>query len=283
MIKENKFKVELACRTLKVSKSGYYKWLKQGENQKKQSIQEKIQACHKSNHERYGAPKIYHAIKDDLAKDNQLISKRTIGRYMQQMNLKAKGRKNYKRSSEAVVKHDLANVLNRDFSAEKPNQKWVSDITYLPTNQGWAYLCTIMDLYSRKIIAYKLQPSMNTSLLLNTLNMALDNRGKNHKGLIFHSDQGSQYTSLIVQSYLKERGIIQSVSRKGNCWDNACAESFFKSLKAEMIDDKHKNYSLTQMKALVFDYIHVYYNQIRSHSSIGYLSPVLFESKSPQY
>jgi len=169
------------------------------------------------------------------------------------------------------------NLLNRDFYSSVPDTKYVGDITYIPTNEGWLYLATVIDLYSRKIVGWSMAENMKTSLVNNALKMAIAKRGP-LKGLIWHTDRGSQYASYEHKDLLQKHGIIQSMSRKGNCWDNAVAESFFHSLKTELI---YREIFETRAQAnqAIFEYIEVFYNRQRMHSANGNLSPVEFEEK----
>ena len=169
----------------------------------------------------------------------------------------------------------VPNILNRDFYASNPNEKYVGDITYIPTGEGWLYLATVIDLYSRKVVGWSMNDTMKVSLVNDALNMAIRHRNP-QKGLLWHTDRGSQYASYAHKDLLQKHGIIQSMSRKGNCWDNAVAESFFKSLKNELIYQKYF-YTKKQAKQEIFEYIEFYYNRTRSHSYLRNLSPVRFE------
>jgi putative transposase len=219
------------CKALRVSKSGYYKYINRKPNEKRLELEEQIKYYFNQHKTRFGAKKL----SIDINKQHK-ISTATIGRYMRKLGLAAKNRAKHKTniSKEFTA---LPNILNREFKADKPNEKWVSDITYIWSENKWHYLCVILDLYSRKVISWKFSPHMETSLVLDTLNQAIILRNIDTSkvtGLLFHSDQGSQYTSNVLQQRLKFANIVQSMSRRGNCWDNAVAESFFKSLKAEM-------------------------------------------------
>jgi len=169
------------------------------------------------------------------------------------------------------------NIIDREFTAGKENEKCVSDITYVHTRQGWLYLCIILDLFSKRIVGWAMDKNMKTDLVLSALDMAIKLRGIT-KGMIFHSDRGSQYRSNDFRNRLKKLGFIQSMSRKGNCWDNACAEAFFKTLKTEALYGR-TFCSMEEAKTCIFEYIEVFYNRERRHSSIEYMSPVEFEKK----
>jgi transposase InsO family protein len=197
---------------------------------------------------------------------------------MKDLNLKVKIKRRYKNTTDS--KHNLpiaSNILNRDFYASNPNEKYVGDITYISTGEGWLYLATVIDLYSRKVVGWSMDDTMKVSLVNNALNMALKHRTPKN-GLIWHTDRGSQYASYEHRDLLKQYGIIQSMSRKGNCWDNSVAESFFKSLKNELVYQTYF-YTKKQAKLEIFKYIELFYNRVRSHSYLKGLSPVEFEEK----
>ena len=197
--------------------------------------------------------------------------------YMKQLSLSVKTKKKYKINT-TNSNHNLPianNIIDRDFISVKPNEKYVGDITYIHTKQGWLYLATVIDLYSRRIVGWSMDDTMKVSLVNNALKMAIGNR-KPNKGLIWHTDRGSQYASYSHKKLLQDNGIIQSMSRKGNCWDNAVAESFFHTLKTELVF--HENYETkAQANQSIFEYIEVYYNRERIHSANNNLSPVEFE------
>jgi transposase InsO family protein len=224
---------------------------------------------------RYGYRRIYTALVLDY---DYTGSKERVRRRMIVHMLKARQRKAYKVITDS--NHDLyisPNVLARHFSATEPNQKWVGDITYIRTLQGWLYLATVIDLYSRKVVGWSMKTHMKASLMCDALQMALTNRGS-PKGVLFHSDRGSQYCSNDFRSLLLDNNFVQSMSRKGNCWDNAVAESFFKTLKTEAIDCLPLQ-SIEKTKNTVFEYIEIYYNRQRMHSSIDYRNPVDYEEQ----
>ncbi len=197
---------------------------------------------------------------------------------MRKLGLQAKGKRKFKVTTDS--NHNLpvaANLLNRDFSTTAANQKWVSDITYVWTDEGWLYLATVIDLYSRAVIGWSIQRTMTRQLVCDALMMALWRRGF-PRGVLCHSDRGSQYCSEDYQEMLKTYGLICSMSRKGNCWDNACAESFFHSIKIELIYTER--YATREIaKQSVFQYIEVYYNRTRRHSAIGSIAPMVFENR----
>ena len=271
-----RFQVSVMCRVLKVDKSSYYRWIKGGEVVKRvdKKLNELIKMIFIQGRENYGTRRIKVQL---LKRFGYIVSRRRIGAIMKDLGLKAKTKKRYKINT-TDSNHNLPtalNILNRDFNASTPDEKYVGDITYIPTNEGWLYLATVIDLYSRRIVGWSMDDNMRVSLVNNALNMAISNRNPS-KGLIWHTDRGSQYASYSHKDLLSKHGIIQSMSRKGNCWDNAVAESFFHTLKTELV--YHEIYETrAQANQSIFEYIEVYYNRQRSHSTNNYLSPVEFE------
>jgi len=282
-IKENQksFQISVMCKVLKVNRLSYYHWIKNGCIVKKvdEKLNELITIIFEQGRGNYGTRRIKEAL---VKRYGFVVSKRRISAIMKDLGLKAKTKKRYKINT-TDSNHDLPiapNMLNRDFYASNPDEKWVGDITYIPTNEGWLYLATVIDLYSRKIVGWSMDDTMKTSLVNDALNMAIKNR-KPPKGLIWHTDRGSQYASYSHKDLLKEHGIVQSMSRKGNCWDNAVAESFFHTLKTELV--YHEIYETkAQANQSIFEYIEVFYNRQRMHSANNNLSPVEFENKMLQ-
>ncbi len=275
------FSIEKMCKAFKVSKSGYYDYSNRKPSRlskENKSILMQIQEIYDSSKGRYGSPKIT----QELRKRKINISRPRVARLMRKEGLKSIINKRY-RVCTTNSNHNnpvVENLLNREFTAAEPGQKWVSDITYIRTKEGWLYLTIIMDLFDRKIIGWSLSKSMRTSdTVIPAWNMATNNRVINY-GLLFHSDRGTQYTCSEIIKALKEKkkGVVQSMSRKGNCWDNAVAESFFKILKSELI--YHRKYiTHKQAKIEIFEFIEIWYNRKRSHESLGYNSPNEFEKK----
>ncbi len=266
------------CRIFNVDKSSYYHWIKAGciIQRVDAKLNELIEIAFIQGRQNYGARRI----KDRLQQLYGLIvSRKRIGVIMKDLGLVAKVKKRYKVNT-TDSNHNLPiapNVLNRDFYASSPNQKYVGDITYIPTNEGWLYLATVIDLYSRKIVGWSMDDTMKVSLVNDALKMAMTSR-KPPKGLIWHTDRGSQYASCAHKDLLQKYNITQSMSRKGNCWDNAVAESFFHTLKTELV--YHEIYETkAQANQSIFEYIEVYYNRQRMHSANNNLSPVEFEEK----
>lgn len=272
------FNIELMCRSFQVNKSSYYHWVKSGCIVKKvdEKLNELIEIIFVQSRQTYGTRRI----KDKLIQLYGLIvSRRRIKNIMQDLNLIVKMKRRFKVNT-TDSNHNLPiapNLLNRDFYTSLPNTKYVGDITYIPTNEGWLYLATVIDLYSRKIVGWSMDDNMRVTLVNDALKMALTRR-KPPIGLIWHTDRGSQYASYEHKDLLQKHGIIQSMSRKGNCWDNAVAESFFHSLKTELI--YHEIFETrAQANQKIFEYIEVFYNRQRIHSSNNNLSPVEYEEK----
>jgi transposase InsO family protein len=262
------------CKVFKVSRSGFYKYCHKKPNTLKPRLITKIKDAYDKSNKSYGYRRIYQKLKSDGVQ----CYKNGIYNLMQDNNLKAKGRSKYKVTTNS--NHSLMrepNRLSRQFNPEKLNRSWASDITYIWTREGWLYLSVIMDLSSRKIISYQLSTRMNKELVSSCLHTAIRIR-KPESGLVFHSDQGSQYASKEVKNILSSIGALGSMSRRGNCWDNAVVESFFKTIKTEMLDyEQLQTRSEAEMK--IFHYIEMFYNTKRLHSSIGYQSPVAYEKK----
>ena len=266
------------CKVFKVDRASYYHWVRSGCIVQKidAKLNEFIEIIFIQGRQNYGTRRI----KGKLERlYGFIVSRRRIGAIMRELGLVAKMKKRYKINT-TDSNHDLPiapNILNRDFHASNPDEKYVGDITYIPTLEGWIYLATVIDLYSRKIVGYSIDDTMQVSLVNNALNMAIQQRKPSY-GLIWHTDRGSQYASYTHKDLLQKYGITQSMSRKGNCWDNAVAESFFHTLKTELV--YHKVYE-TKAKAnqSIFEYIEVYYNRQRPHSANGNLSPVEFEKQ----
>lgn len=267
--------VQRMCRVIGASRSGYYGWRRQQES-KRQKDNEKIlmeiKESHKNSHRAYGSPRIT----EDLQAKGIKCSKNRVARLMKVHGIIAKTKKKFKATTSS--KHNLPvaeNLLNQDFVAEKPNTVWVSDITYIATLEGWLYLAVILDLYSRQVVGWAMSDRLTAGFVIKALYQAIGRRNP-VRGCIFHSDRGVQYASADFRDVLNSHGFIQSMSRKGNCYDNAVAESFFHTLKIEHVYDYRYE---TRAEAIqsVFEYIEMFYNRQRRHSAIGYRSPVSFE------
>jgi transposase InsO family protein len=279
---EKIFPIEKMCKVLKVSQSGYYRWKQNVISERKQkmiALKEKITAIYFESKQRYGSPRIT----IELNTLGYKISRITVAKYMKQLGLFSKLSKKFKVTTDSKHSYLLVeNVLNRQFSVSQPLKAWVSDITYIHTKEGFLYLTTIMDLYDRKIIGWSLSDGMSTNeTTLASWKMAIRNRNVQN-GLIFHSDRGIQYANNKFANVLESYKITRSMSRKGNCWDNAVAESFFKSLKTELIYG-NKLITKEQMKLQIFEYIEIWYNQKRRHSALNYMTIKEFNNQSNNF
>ena len=261
------------CEALQVSRSGFHAWLARPVNARKLQLSTAIAACHASHQARAGAP----SIAADIQAQGLCVSVRTVGRIMQNLGLRAKSCRKFKRTTDSSHQYGASpNLLNRAFIVSKPNQVWVGDITYIRTNEGWLYLAVMLDLYSRQVVGWQMSHRIDRHLVCDALQAALLTRG-NPKGLMVHSDQGVQYASGDYRQVISQHQLVQSMSRRGNCWDNAVAESFFATLKKQAI---HGERFITRQAAQqhIFEYIECYYNRVRRHSTNGWVSPVDFEA-----
>jgi transposase InsO family protein len=269
------FPVTLMCKGLDVSPSGYYAWRERPPSAREMANQElvkKIETVYNDNHGVYGSPRIYRELKDQ----GIACSENRIARLMRLRGLRAKQSKSFKTTTKRNKAHPVAqNLVKRDFTANRPNQKWLSDITYIPTQEGWLYLAAILDLYTRGIVGWAMSDRMTSDLTISALEMALHQR-QPEAGLILHSDQGSQYTDQAYQAMLKDHGIVASMNGVGTWYDNAPMESFFGTLKSEWVYH-HLYRTRDEAKADVFFYIESFYNRRRRHSALDYLSPLAYE------
>jgi putative transposase len=271
-----RYSVSCLCLMLGIKRSSYYAWNKRKPSQREQNNQaliEHIRRIHKKYRKTYGSPRIY----AQLRKQGYTCSKKRVARLMRQDGLQ--GQRKYRKVFTTNSRHTFPvapNLLNREFQAEKPNQKWVGDITYIPTQEGWLYLASILDLYSRRIVGWATSDLIDASLVEKALRMALYQR-RPGRGLLHHSDRGSQYASHQIGDILAANHILVSMSGKGNCYDNAVMESFWGTLKNEWVN--YQNYQTrSQARTDIFSYIEGFYNTVRLHSTLGYLSPAEFEA-----
>ena len=277
---QHQFKLQRMAITLNVSRSGYYIWRKtdkepSSRKQRRLVIDKQVKAAFDKSKQRDGARRIQKELEDN----GERINVKTVSASMKRQGLVAKAAKKFKVTTDS--KHSLSiapNLLKQDFTATAPNQKWAGDITYLWTSEGWLYLAVIIDLYSRSVIGWSMQKTMTADLVSDALTMALFRRGL-PKGVIVHSDRGSQYCSKQYRNLIEKHQLQQSMSRKGNCWDNACVESFFHSLKVEAVQYE-PIMTRKEMRQAVFEYIEVDYNKTRRHSALGYLSPENYELRN---
>lgn len=272
------FPVLLMCRVLEVTRSGFYAW--QGRPPSKRKLEDRrlapaVEAAFLNSGKRYGSPRV----REELNKGGEPISRRQTCRLMRELELVARAKKKFVATTMSEHDNPIApNLLRRDFEAARPHQKLVGDITYLPTAQGFIYLAILLDLYSRRVVGYAVGATLETSLALDALNMAISTRALN-ADTIHHTDRGVQYTSAEYVERLKAKCIVQSMSRQGNCWDNAPAESFFSTLKFEVGELLNGKVAPRDVREAILDYI-AFYNLKRMHSSIGYLCPAEFEQNA---
>jgi transposase InsO family protein len=260
---------------MKISRSGYYEWLinhKTERTKRNEELTQIIKPIFKDGRSNYGTRRI----KKKLAVQNITVSRRRIGILMAKAGLVCKTKQKFQVTTNSKHNKIISpNLLERQFNVDKKDRYWVGDITYIPTREGWLYLAVVIDLYSRQIIGWSMSDRMKAGLANDALLMAIWKR-KPAKGVVWHTDRGSQYASDTHREIIKTHHIIQSMSRKGNCWDNAISESFFHTLKTELThhyDFKNRE----EAKYVIFEYIEVFYNRIRIHSANDYLSPVEYE------
>ncbi len=269
------FPIALMCRQLELSRSGYYAWEKRPVSQRQQDdelLLEKIKASHRSSRGTYGSPRIH----DDLVENGASVGRHRVARLMRENTITARPLKRFRKTTDSAHDHPVApNLLERNFVAEKPNTVWVGDISYVWTARGWAYLAVIVDLFSRRVVGWAFDCHMRKELVLEALEAAKGQRDV-LPGLIFHSDRGSQYASHEYQEALSRAGIVPSMSRKGDCWDNAVAESFFATIKRELVN-RCSWLSFEGIRMAIHEYIETFYNGRRKHSTNGNLSPVEYE------
>lgn len=262
------------CGALGVSRSGFHAWLTRGPSQRARDDDEigtRVRASHVGSYRTYGARRVWH----DLLAEGIFCGLHRIERLMCQQGLRARPRRRGLPKDQGERSVIAGNVLDRQFTADRPNQKWVADFTYIWTAEGWLYVAAVIDLFSRRVVGWSMSDTMMAQLVTDALIMAIWRRGK-PDALLHHSDQGSQYTSEQFQRLMTDNGVTCSMSRSGNVWDNAAMESFFSSLKTERVGKKVYR-TRAQAKADVFDYIECFYNPTRRHSTLGYLSPIDFE------
>ncbi len=263
------------CRVFSVSRSGYYSWRSRPESQRaieNRRLDAHIKAIYMKHKGRSGSPKIT----EELHDKGFSVSKNRVARRMKAAGLRSIVRRKFRPTTDSKHSHPIAaNLLQRDFSTSAPNTVWVSDITYIATERGWLYLTVFVDLFSRMVVGWALSSSLGGQMVQTALLRAIRSRCPS-AGLIIHSDRGVQYACHDFRKLLDKHGFVQSMSRKGDCWDNAVAESFFSIIKSELIHHERFNGSQDTLAA-VFEYIEVYYNRKRKHSTLGYKTPNQFE------
>ena len=269
--------VRCLCRVMRVTRSGYYAWAKRRPSRRQREdaqLKVRIRAIHAASRSTYGSPRVYAQLKQDGFE----VGRGRVARLLRELGLMGLPAKRFRHTTDSTHPLPVAlNVLARNFEAERPNERWATDITYLWTWEGWLYLAVVLDLFSRRVVGWAVQPHLRTELALEALHMALGRRVP-EAGLVHHSDRGCQYAADAYRRVLRDHRIVCSMSRKGDCWDNAVTESFFATLKTELI---HRQPWPTRRvtKDAVADYIEGFYNPYRLHSSHGYVSPNEFERR----
>lgn len=270
------WRLVVMCRVLRVSKAGYWAWRHRPESQRTQeerALRVHVAAIHRENREVYGSPRVH----QELRAQGLLVGRKRVARLMREIGISAAPTPRCVRTTDSNHALPVAdNLLAQDFSAPGPDTRWAADITYIPTDEGFLYLAAVEDLFSRRIVGYAMDATMDRSLVLRALGMALESRTP-QPGLIHHSDRGSQYASRDHRQLLERHGIAISMSRRGNCYDNAMVESFWRSLKVELV---YRQRFSTRDEALraIAAYIETFYNTVRRHSALGYRSPAAFEA-----
>lgn len=276
------FQVRLMCRVLSVSVSGFYASLGRGPSERRlqdERLTAEIRLLHgRTRHYRtYGSPRVHR----ELKASGIAVGEKRVARVMREGGIRAKQARRFRVTTNSSHAHPVApNVLERQFSIQQvssPNRVWASDITYISTREGWLYLAVLLDLSSRRVVGWSMKHTLDKSLALDALRMGLSAR-RPQPELLHHSDRGSQYACADYRSLLEEHGMTCSMSRKGDCWDNAVAESFFATLKKELVHGSDWK-TREEARAALFEFIEVWYNRQRRHSSLGYLSPAEYEAK----
>jgi transposase InsO family protein len=266
------------CQVLKVSRSGYNAWLHRGLSDREiedDRLLAKIEEIFKTSKKTYGSRRVH----KQLVLDGEICSRRRVARLMRKNGIRPERKRRFVQTTDSAHDYPIAeNLLDRDFSADGPDKAWVSDITYIPTDEGWLYLAGVLDLYNREAIGWSMSERIDRHLVIDALDMAVGRR-KPDPGLVAHSDRGSQYASFDYQKELERNGLVCSMSGKGDPWDNAVMESFFGTLKTELIHHRHYK-TRDEARRDIFEYIEIFYNRVRLHSALGYLSPVQFAAQA---
>jgi transposase InsO family protein len=269
------YPVALMCRVLEVSRAGYYASRHRSESERAKAnrqLSARIRRAYEGSRRTYGSPRIY----IELREDGHEIGRHRVARLMQREGIVARKKRRFTVTTQSNHSEPIAkNVIARKFDVEKPDRAWAGDITYLPTVEGWLYLAVLLDLCSKTVVGWAMSEALDANLALGALRMALERRCP-APGLVHHSDRGVQYASESYRAALAANGLVQSMSRKGNCWDNAPAESFFSTLKTELVGDRVFP-SRAVARTEVFEYVEAFYNRTRRHSSLGYVSPAKYE------
>jgi len=277
---QGEFEVSLMCRVLEVARSGFYAWRTRKPSaraRKDVRLRVEVRAIHKMSRGDYGSPRVHR----ELQKRGERVSRKRVAQLMGEEGLRGKKRRRFVVTTNSSHAYPVApNLLDRKFAVEEidgPDRVWVADITYVPTREGWLYLAIVLDLASRLVVGWSMGETLESSLAIDALNMAFRQR-RPAAGLLHHSDRGSQYASNEYRALLEEKKAVASMSRKGNCWDNAVAESFFATVEIELIQDEDWH-TRNEARAAIFDFIEVWYNRQRMHSSLEYLTPAEFDKR----
>ena len=272
------FPIDVLCEVLGVSRSGFYAWRARPPSAREKSDERltvEITAAHAKSQRRYGSPRVHRA----LRRKGIRVGKKRVARLMRKTGLVARPKRRFRKTTDSNHASPIApNVVSRDFEPAAPNQVWAGDVTYIATHQGWAYLAVLLDLFSRRVVGWAISETNDTELALTALARAVRSRPVLPSGLVHHTDRGSPYASADYREALSSNGMIASMSRKGDCWDNAVAESFFATLRAELVDAE--SYSTRDAaEQSIRNYIECFYNVERLHSFLDYVSPIEFELK----
>ena len=271
------FPIDVACEVLGVSRSGFYASRKRPPSAratKRARLAVEVAAAHKKSSRRYGSPRVHKALRAKGVR----VSRKTVARVMREEGIVARQKKRFRRTTNSNHQNPIApNVVQRNFKPSAPNEVWAGDVTYIATGEGWAYLAVLLDLFSRRVVGWAISAVNDTALALDALERALRQRHV-RDGLVHHTDRGSPYASDDYRDALAARGIVASMSRKGDCWDNAVAESFFATLRVELVDDE-RYATPRDAEVSIGDYIERFYNTERLHSHLDYVSPIEFELK----
>lgn len=269
------FPVRLMCRMLAVSPSGFYAWSRREPSKRAlddQRLAVEVAEVHKRSRCRYGSPRIHR----ELRTAGKRIGRKRVARLMRKQGLVARPKRRFRRTTDSTHGNQPApNLLERNFVATAPDQTWVTDITYIWTKEGWLYLAAVIDLFSRRVVGWAVSERIDAKLCCEAMRNALLSR-RPAPGLILHSDRGSQFVSKDFVKLVDGHGVVQSMSRKGDCWDNAVAESFNGTIKGELVEEEDFT-TRAQARRAIFEYIEGFYNSIRLHSYLGYVSPAVFE------
>ena len=272
---QNEFPIIRMCQVLNVSESGYYAWCKREPSQRKREdehLGKQIEDAYHDNRQVYGSPRLHAELKEQGVR----CGRKRVARLMRERGISAKAKRRKMKTTDSQHNNPVApNLLKRDFTADAPNTKWVADITGIGTAEGWLYLAAVVDIYSRYVVGWAMSKERDEQLVTKAVEMALTQR-KPGAGLVHHSDRGSQYTSQGYLTLLQQYEIQVSMSRKGDCYDNALMESFFGTLKEECVE-RQTYQTRAEARSSVFEYIEVFYNRQRRHSSLGYVSPITYE------